>query len=391
MLYYPQMKNVIVLRTGALGTWREKNNGITDYAKAAGWRLHSVDARTAKPNIRRLVDHWKPDGAIVDASALAQMFPASAFGKIPVVVMNPTSKAANPGHLTVMHDSAAIARLAVAELLKARPKSLLFVEWTNPESAWSKIKRETTCEIAHKEGIPLIVVTPARGDAEDITRLEDRIADALETAPRPCGVFAALDLFGAAAISAASRIGASIPEDVSIISVDDNPEICESCLPPLTSVKPDFHKFGFVAARLLDDAMAHKGTSLKCVAIQPVGVVRRASTMKTKVFNRTASEALEQIRLHACTGLTPKDVAKPFNRSRRMAEIRFKAATGKTMGEAILEQRLSTACDYLRDGKSSVCAIANFCGWKSDRAFRKAFVSRFGVAPREWRKSNSHQ
>ena len=385
------MINVIVLRTGALGTWREKNNGITAYAKSAGWRLHFVDARTAKPNIRRLINYWKPDGAIVDASALSQMSLASAFGKIPVVVMNPTPGSGSLGQLSVMHDSAALARLAVAELLKANPKSLLFVEWTNPEIAWSKSKRKVTEEAARKEGIPLIVVTPVPGEAEDATRLEDKIANALEKAPRPCGVFAALDLFGAAAISAASRIGASIPEDVSIISVDDNPEICESCLPPLTSVKPDFHKFGFAAARLLDDAMAHKAGSSKCVVIQPVGVVRRASTMKTKVFNRTANEALEQIRLHACTGLTPKDVAKPFNRSRRMAEIRFKAATGKTMGEAILDQRLSAACDYLRDGKTSVCAIANFCGWKSDRAFRKAFVSRFGVAPREWRKSNLNQ
>lgn len=385
------MKNVIVLRTGALGTWREKNNGITDYAKSAGWRLHSADARTAKPDIRRLVSYWKPDGAIVDASALPQTFRVGAFGKIPVVVMNPASKTGNPGLLSVMNDSTEIARLAVAELLKARPKSLLFVEWTNPAVTWSSSKRAATEKIARKEEIPLFVVTPARGDAKDITRLEDRIARALEKAPRPCGVFAVLDLFGAAAISAASRIGASIPEDVSIISVDDNPEICESCLPPLTSVKPDFHKFGFAAARLLDDAMARKAGAAKSVVIPPVGVVRRASTMKTRVFNRTASEALEQIRLHACSGLTPKDVARPFNRSRRMAEIRFKAATGKTMGEAILEQRLSTACDHLRAGKASVCAIANFCGWKSDRAFRKAFVSRFGVSPRGWQKSNSQQ
>ena len=309
------MKNVIVLRTGALGTWREKNNGITDYAKSAGWRLHSVDARSTKPDIRRLVSYWKPNGAIVDASAFPLMFQVSAFGKIPVVVMNPTSKSRSLGQLSIMHDSDAIARLAVAELLKANPKSLLFVEWTNPSTGWSRIKREVTEEIARKEGIPLIVVTPARGEAEDATSLENRIANALEKAPRPCGVFAVLDLFGAAAISAASRIGASIPEDVSIISVDDNPEICESCLPPLTSVKPDFHKFGFAAARLLDDAMAHKAGAAKCVVIPPVGVVRRASTMNTKVFNRTASEALEQIRLRACTGITPKEVASWYFRA----------------------------------------------------------------------------
>ncbi len=68
-----------------------------------------------------------------------------------------------------------------------------------------------------------------------------------------------------------------------------------------------------------------------------------------------------------------------------MFEIRFKAATGKTIGEAILERRLAAACDYLKDGKSSVSAIANFCGWESDIAFRKAFKSRFGTSPLKWR------
>ena len=115
--------------------------------------------------------------------------------------------------------------------------------------------------------------------------------------------------------------------------------------------------------------------------------MRRASTARTRVFDKKVNEALETIRLHACDGISPRDVAAPFGLSTRMAEIRFKAATGKTIGEAIIDRRLSSACDYLRDGKTSVFAIANFCGWNSDIAFRKAFKSRFGVSPREWQKA----
>ena len=55
------------------------------------------------------------------------------------------------------------------------------------------------------------------------------------------------------------------------------------------------------------------------------------------------------------------------------------------MSEPILERRLAVACDYLADGKSSVSAIANFCGWKNDIAFRKSFKSRFGTSPLKWR------
>ena len=106
-----------------------------------------------------------------------------------------------------------------------------------------------------------------------------------------------------------------------------------------------------------------------------------------RTCDRKVALAMEQIRLKACEGISPGDVARTFGVSRRMVELRFKAATGKTIGEAILERRLAAACDYLAAGKSSVSAIANFCGWGSDVAFRKAFKSRFGKSPLQWRKS----
>ncbi len=197
------------------------------------------------------------------------------------------------------------------------------------------------------------------------------------------------DLIGAMAVSAASRAGMAVPDEVSVVSVDDDPEICESCSPTLTSVRPDFHQLGFEAGKLLDEAMRGKAAQGKCVVVPPLGIVRRSSTRKTRVADRKVSDALETIRLRACEGLEPKDVAAPFGLSRRMAEIRFKAATGKTIGEAIIDQRLSAACSYLRDGKISIFAVANFCGWKTDLAFRKAFRSRFGVSPRTWQKNQA--
>ena len=67
-----------------------------------------------------------------------------------------------------------------------------------------------------------------------------------------------------------------------------------------------------------------------------------------------------------------------------MAELRFKAATGRTIGEEILERRLAVACDLLRAGRTSAAAVAGLCGWNGEAAFRKAFASRFGVPPLRW-------
>ena len=125
---------------------------------------------------------------------------------------------------------------------------------------------------------------------------------------------------------------------------------------------------------------------------QLIGEILDLTEEKRKIVNLRfiVNKALELIRLKACEGLTPADAATLFGASRRSAELRFKAATGQTIGDAILAIRLKAACEYLANGTSSVAAIANFCGWKSDLAFRKAFKSRFGISPRQW-KSNTEQ
>ena len=121
------MKTVIIFRTGALGTWREKYNGIASYAKAANWQLKPVDARLKPPDFRQLIKFWKPDGAIIDASGNPRAFDKASFGDIPVVVMNPESKIKGRPRPSVSSDSKTIAKLAASELLGLNPATLVFI------------------------------------------------------------------------------------------------------------------------------------------------------------------------------------------------------------------------------------------------------------------------
>lgn len=382
------MKKIIVFRTGTLGTWREKYSGIAAYAKSVDWRLHPVDARTVRPNVPYILDFWKPDGIIIDASGAPQMFCNDDFGNLPLVVMNPEREVKGRVRPAVLSDSKKIARLATSELLELNPASLAFMEWFIPSIKWSSAKRDLMKEIAKMHGIPFSTITPGPQNADNMAEYEEHIARCLDRLPKPCGVFAATDILGAAAISAATRLGAEIPNDIAIIAVDDDPEICENCTPTLSSVRPDFYQLGFSAGRLLHDAMNSTATQA-AVTIPPIAVVRRASTQVTRLYDKKVHAALEVIRLKACEGLSVSDVAAEFGVSRRMAEIRFKAATGKTINGKILERRLETACKYLSQGKNTIPAIANFCGWESDIAFRKVFKKHFGVSPLKWRHSDS--
>lgn len=376
------MDDILVFRTGVLGTWREKYAGIAAFARTADWRLQPVDARSVRPDVRRLLSFWKPRGAIVDASGAPDRLRAADFGGLPFVVMTPGADLpGRRGIPSVKSDSEEIARLALGEILAGNPASILFVDWFEPRE-WAAVKRERARGIAALHGLPFAIVSPAPADARDPSRLDLRIAAAVAALPRPCGVFAVTDAVGAVALSALGRLGLDIPGDAAVVAVDDDPEVCENCVPTLTSVRPDFHRLGFAAGALLRERIG--GAAPRSVVVPPAGVVRRASTHALRRPDRKVAEAVERIRLRACEGVRPAEIAAILGGTRRSAELRFKAATGRTIGAEILERRLAAACDLLKAGRNSVAAVAGFCGWNGDVAFRKAFKSRFGVPPLRW-------
>ena len=85
------MKTILVFRTGTLGTWREKLGGVTAFAKAKGWRVQTIDARAAAPDIRALCAFWRPDGVLLDASGQTDGLDVRALAARPCVALTPSS------------------------------------------------------------------------------------------------------------------------------------------------------------------------------------------------------------------------------------------------------------------------------------------------------------
>lgn len=378
------MTTILVVRTGKPGTWREKLSGISAFAKSVDWHIQVVDKRIQtgdEPNsnddFRQLLDFWNPSGIIIDASGDNVSVFDLPFGNIPVVYMTPSrtiSATARKRGGSVTSDSVAIAKLAAKELLRRELGSLVFADG-GISATWGTTKREAFARIAKLNGISPIILSESN---------ESQLAKL----PRPIGIFAVTDAVAAEIIVKASRIGLRVPEDISIVGVDDDPEICENTRPTLSSARPDFHRLGFTAAVLLKRLINHPELPSRHLEVPPLELVRRASSQIDDRYDPLVNRALEYIRLHACEGIGPKDVVEYLalgdSLSRRSLELRFNAATGGTITDNILNVRLNAACDYLRSSTASVSAIANFCGWESDMAFRKIFKSRFGVTPTKY-------
>ena len=75
--------------------------------------------------------------------------------------------------------------------------------------------------------------------------------------------------------------------------------------------------------------------------------------------------------------------------STRLAEMRFREVTGKTIREAIADIRMERAVVLLKGGATPIGDIAQACGNGTEAALRIAFRKRFGQSMRAWRNATA--
>ena len=117
-----------------------------------------------------------------------------------------------------------------------------------------------------------------------------------------------------------------------------------------------------------------------------LGLIRRGSTPAGIGTPPRVAKALAFIRQRACEGISAADVAKKMPGSRRLAEMDFRKATGRSILEEILRVRFERVELLLRDKSQQLGAIAAQCGWKTENALRTAFLKRYGKSMRDWRR-----
>jgi DNA-binding LacI/PurR family transcriptional regulator len=133
----------------------------------------------------------------------------------------------------------------------------------------SAAKREAVYLAAiEQHGLPSIPV--ARGDwsaasgyraVHELLVARDPAADGRKADAVFTAIFVANDRMALGALRALDELGVRVPEDVSVVGIDDIPE-AEYFIPPLTTVHVDFEEAGRVAARSLITLIERPGTSM---------------------------------------------------------------------------------------------------------------------------------
>jgi len=376
------MKVVLVFSTATGNIFTEMMDGVRDFAQDAGWNIQSIKFDGSPFPIRELIKFWSPIGCIVDASGNGlrkDSIPYRAFGKTPVVYIGGDSLVVPPNATCVVHDAHATSEAAARELLAMGFDHFAFLGIKGRN--WSLLRKDAFANALRLNGRPFDAFDLSPGGKDN-----DAVKRWLANLPKPCGVFAANDIVAETALAVCRLADISVPEDIAVIGVDDNEEICENTLPTLTSIHPDFRQGGRFAARLLARKLLGHSKPLPKTEFAVSGITRRGSTRRFKRKDSCVADALERIWKPGGERLTAKDIVAGFPCSRRNAEIRFRLATGHSILEELAQARIRIARQLLTDTKLPVSAVAERCGYKSIAHFRDTFRKVTGHNPLEWRR-----
>ncbi|MGA2175115.1 MAG: DNA-binding transcriptional regulator [Verrucomicrobiota bacterium] len=362
--------------------------GIVDFARQqGGWAFTRLPERL-DPSIGWL-RHWPGDGAFVLITNRAD---ARIARSLPMPVVNLACYLADASIPTVTVNHKTIGHIAAEHLLERRFKR--FAYYGAGGLLYSELRREGFQAAVAAKGNPCDVLETGTL-AEPGHKWKDQIeelASWLTRLQRPVGIMADTDLRANMVLEACAQAGLHVPKDIAVIGVDDDPTICEFCVPPLSSVSRNGWEVGRRAAMLLDHLIRGGRRSEGPILIPPDGVVLRRSTDTLAIEDSHVAAAVQYIRQHLDEPFGVERIIRQAALSRRSLEQRFRKSFGSTPSAAINELRVERAKQLLAaPSRQSLTNTAAACGFTGLRHFRLVFRRIAGMTPAKFRRAASKE
>ena len=395
----------------------QKLAGIRRYCSARGWEVRPIGRPDfSSERLPLILEEWQPIGCIVEGIGNTDVPPPGLFGVVPVTYLEcPPDIVGNAPNILV--DDAAIAREAVRELSAGRPSCYAAVGSLYGHQ-WARSRLRAFREaVAVETGKKCAVFLMPSSNTEDFEARLAHLAAWVAALPRNCAIFAASDVIAARVVAAARDASRNIPRDLTLVSTDNHPEICEASDPPISSIQIDLERMGYVAASMLAATikgraapeikgraeLGIKGRATRemkgaaCAAnggsfapkAHPLLTVRRKSTGGRGRHEPWVLDAVAAIRAEACEGLTAGELIGRYPVSKRLFTLRFREATGHSVLDEILHVRLEKAYTLLAQTDTAIGAIPGLCGFRSERTLEALFRDRAGMSMRDWRKTHA--
>ena len=264
----------------------------------------------------------------------------------------------------------------------------------NEDVSHSPVRAETFMRLAREAGFDCAEYQREKHKTADWSASMVALAAELSALPRPCGIMAYNDRVAREVIDACNYAKLRIPEQIQIVGVDNQEDICENIRPRLTSIEPDFFGVGRLAAQKMEELFA-KGQTQNHMMCGVQRIAERDTTRDLSGTARLVTSAEKLIRSYACQGLpsspkglTVQSLATALHVSRSLLEMRFSKVRGEGVAAAIRRRKLEEVCRMLKETDLPIGEIAYRCGFPVPTHLNALFRRTFGTTLRAYRTSS---
>lgn len=352
---------------------RDVAEGVARYGFQQGnWRFY---APHGAPEVT-LGDlkKWKGDGVIgmLDRSAVANLRSRG------IAAVNIFGRFADLPNSSVVVDNHAIGRMAADYFIGKGIRR--FAITGRKVFGDATLKYEGYLSTLEKRGFQCLELK-SRRSIEQIGSQAEALAG-----EGPIGVLATEDPVGRMVINACIDAGLRVPEDVSVLGVNNGAFACEMLSPQMSSIELGAARVGWQAAQMLEQLMRGGAKPVEPIRILPEKIVERRSTDLSAVGDKAVAAALRFIRENAHRPVLVDDVARAAHVGRRTLENRFRSLLQISVHDAIRRERIGRACRLLTETDKLIEVLSEACGYATRERFNQAFKQETGATPSEYRR-----
>lgn len=383
------MKKILLLIDYSSEFSRRLLKGLIQYSKEHGpwifYRLPSYyKTLYGKEGIVEWAKEWEADAIVArwdhEGTDLLKSL------NIPVVLQNYKDRSAYFSNLT--GDYVGTGEMAARFFIKRRYRNFAF--YGNKGVVWSRERAEGFRKEVEKAVGNYYYFESENLNGEEWSTSHIQLDEWLLSLPKPVGLFACDDNFALRVSQICTINNIKIPEEISLLGVDNDELICHLSDPPISSIVTDVEKGGYETGRLIDRMIKGEVKEPFNIVIRPTRFELRKSTEKYDISNEYISRVVNFIEDNFITDINIEELTELVPLSRRNLEVKFKEEMGTTIYQFILSCRIDYFAHLLLTTDRTLYDMALESGFNDCKNISRIFKKYRGCTPVEFQKKRSN-
>ncbi len=288
-------------------------------------------------------------------------------------------------------DNLPVAQMAFEHLKDCGLTRFAFCGTPEGENPNQDLRRDHFIKIVEDAGFECDVClgTGKAGKKTNWEKEQQYLAKWVKSLPKSVGLMTCHDDRGQQILDACRRARVKVPDDIAVVSVDNDVHLCNLSTPSLTSIDVNPGRIGYLGASILDAMMrGEKGPKESPILVGPPrGIAARRSTDMISIDDPEVAESIRFIRENAAKGIRVSSVHSRSGLSVSMLERRVKKALGRTIKSEINRVRMLRAKLLLTETDLPISEVAKRTGFEETKYFCEVFRKTEGKTATQFRKS----